>query len=268
MGSNHANTTYGAAFVASPEGTNLIFGDRNGASRVEPFKKLRVLIPNCGSKVQVSAGKIYRYRYKDVLYEHDATGKELRTIPIPREVKYWINFTVLPDGGVAFLDNQYDAIYFVDSNGRFVKTVKIHAKADSHLQNVSGIVVNNRLIVSENGRKELVAVDLDTYELSVFRSLRQIKGPWLSAVTYSGGIYYICTPTEIYSFSETSPENTLVASVPKGNLTGIAAVDDRLYAVVNLTGELFEFDKKTGATKLVLNNLGYPESLGYLGPLN
>lgn len=268
MESNNGHTTFGEAFVASPEGTGLIFGDREGIKRVAPFKKLQLLIPNSGSKVQVSSGKIYRYRYKDVVYEHDANGKELRTIPIPGQVKYWINFTVLPDGGVAFLDNQYDAIYFVDSNGRFVKTVKIHAKADSHLQNVNGIVVNNRLIVSENGRKELVAVDLDTFELSVFRSLRQIKGPWLSAVGYSGGIYYICTPTEIYSFSENSPENTLVASVPKGNLTGIAPVDDRLYAVVNFTGELFEIDKKTGAAKLLRNDLNYPESLGYLTPLN
>ncbi len=225
-------------------------------------------------------GEVYVHREKNVIV-YDATGQKRQTIPIPPEVRYSLDFVVLPDGQLAFLDNQNDAIYFVDVKGNHLQTVRLVDEPDRHFQNMDGIVVGNKLIVSENGHKELIEVDLDTYEVSLFRSLKQLRGG-LGAILYTDGRYYICQKRDIYSFTEDSAEITKVATTPEGNITGIVSANGRLFAVVNgmskvkelclsdkyrtTQGILYEIDPKTGKITQIRGALNFPSGVLVLRP--
>ncbi len=220
-------------------------------------------------------GEVYVQRERNVIV-YDATGKERRTVPISPEVRYSRDFLVLPGGQLAFLDNRNDVIYFVDVKGNHLQTVRLAEQADLHLQNMDGVVVGSKLIVSENGHNELIAVDLDTYKVSLFRSLKQLRG-WLGAIVYSDGRYYICQSRDIYSFTEDSAEITKVATMPEGNITGIVSANGRLFAVVNgmskvkerclsdkyrtTQGILYEIDPKTGKITQIRGALNFPSGV-------
>ena len=220
-------------------------------------------------------GEVYIHRGRNVMV-YDATGQKLQTISIPPEVQYSINFVVLPDGQLAFLDNQNDLIYFVDAKGNHLQTVRLTVELNGRLQYMGGIVVGSKLIVSENGHKELIEVDLDTYEVSLFRSLKQLQGG-LGAILYSDGRYYICQKRDIYSFTKDSAEITKVATTPEGNITGIVSANGRLFAVVNgmskikerslaakrrtTQGILYEIDPKTGKITQIRGDLNYPRGV-------
>ena len=94
------------------------------------------------------------------------------------------------------------------------------------------VVVSNKLVVSEDGTRQVVAVDLDTFELSVLRNLKHLKGS-LGAITFADGRYYVCQSQKIYSFSEDTEKVKLLASVPKGNIVGVVVTGGRLVVVVN-----------------------------------
>jgi len=207
---------------------------------------------------------------------YDATGKKHKSISIPAEVQWSTDFVVIPDKRMAFLDNMHDVIYFVDEHGKYLKTVAIADTPDNELQNMDGVVVDGRLIVSESGHNELVAVDLATYALSVFRSLKHLRG-WLGAIAYAEGQYYICQSQDIYSFKPGAPDVTKVATTPAGNITGIVFTQGRLLAVVNgmsrinerslaakcrtKNGVLYQIDPTSGEVTLLKDGLNYPEGI-------
>jgi hypothetical protein len=190
-------------------------------------------------------------------------GKLLRQIPRSANVKYYTDFVAIPDGRFAFLDNRDDVIYFVDSKGDNLKTVRMTAAPDSHLQNTDGVVIADRLIVSENGRKQLIEVNLNTYEVSVFCDLGELPGPWLGAIAYGRGVIYICTPNRVYALSVNRQARREVAALPSGqrNIAGIAYHAGYLYVVVNKTGLLYRIDPVLGTTELIKTGLNYPESV-------
>jgi len=206
----------------------------------------------------------------------DMFGKERRRIPVPKEVSYAINFVVVPDGRFAFLDNRNDAVYFVNVKGEHLKTVPFNDEPDNSWQNMDGVVVGNRLIISENGNNQVFAVDLSTYQVSIFRDLTNLKD-WLGAITYADGEYYICQSRAIYAFSEDSESVRKIASTPEGNITGIAYAQGRLFVVVNgqsrikerslaakhgtTQGVLYEINRETGEVRLVKDSLNYPQGV-------
>lgn len=198
---------------------------------------------------------------------YDAKGREQRSFEVPPEVQYYVSFTVLPEGGIAFLDNRNDAIYFVDKDGEHLKTVAISDEPDRKIQNMKGIVVDDQLIVSENGYNELLSVDLKNYELSVFRSLKQLGG-WLGAITYSDGAFYLCQSREIYTFTSESEEIKKLATTPKGNLTGAVVSDGRLLVEANGKWKrpaeersVYEIELKSGIVAEITSDLDIPEGL-------
>ena len=265
-------------FVIQPvqpaEVESLLVVERKQITKLDYSGESEVFVDGHGPAKSLD-GEVYVHREKNVIV-YDATGKKRQTIPIPPEVRYSVDFVVLPDGQLAFLDNRNDAIYFVDVKGNHLQTVRLVDEPDGHFQNMDGVVVGNKLIVSENGHKELIEVDLDTYEVSLFRSLKQL-GVGLGAILYSEGRYYICQRRNIYSFTEDSVEITKVATTPESNITGIVSANGRLFAVVNgmskikerglaakrrtTHGILYEIDPKTGKITQIRDGLNYPGGL-------
>jgi len=227
-----------------------------------------------GGSIQVLGQEVFCAQGKTVnVYNPD--GALLRSISVPADVVSYINFVVLPDRRMAFLDNHYDAIYFTAPDGTYLKTVPLFSVPDQHWQNMDGVVVNHTLVISENGNRQVVAIDLASYNLSIFRDLQTLHGS-LGPITYAGGSYYIAQAQSVLTFMPDSSATELVAKTPVGNITGIAAAGGRLFVVVNGVskrtssdpqakhGVLYELHPKDGTATVILDNLDYPEGLAAL----
>ena len=138
-----------------------------------------------------------------IITVYDVDGREQRSFEIPTEIKFYLSFYILTDGRIAFFDNEVDVVYFTDKNGQYLQTVSLGVGRNSRLQVMRGIQVGDKLIISQNGFNELMSIDLNSYEISLFRSLKQLDG-WLGAIAYSDGIYYLCQSQDIYSFTSNS----------------------------------------------------------------
>jgi hypothetical protein len=253
---------------------DFLVAEQAQLSKVDLAGRSEIVLEGSGP-VRIMQGELLVLRERQIITYY-ISGKEIQRIPIPEDVLYIIDFVVIPDGRLAFLDNQNDAIYFVSNRGKHLKTVTFLDKSDKRWQNMDGIVVDNKLIVSENGNSQLIAVNLSNYQVSIFRDFTGSRGP-LGTITYADKNYYICQRNAIYTFSENSENVDKVASIPEGNITGIAVVNGRMFVVVNgmsritekslaakrLTTEgiLYEIDCETGESTILREGLNYPNGL-------
>lgn len=190
---------------------------------------------------------------------YDLEGNYIKTISIPSQANQYQDLTTLPDGRIALSDNDDDNVFFIDSSGNLLATTKILDSQNPHFQNLDGIVVSNRLILSEDGNNHIIQIDLDTYKKSIFMDLKSLPH-WLGALTYAEGKYYICGPSVIYSFSE-GGSITKVSEIPESNITGIAVVDNFAYVCVDFSGRIYGVDLHTGASRILASELNYPKDL-------
>ena len=224
-----------------------------------PFLADSGIVRLCGDEIYVARP----YGIQPTVTVYNRAGEQVRTIPVPAEVRHFVSYVVSPDGRIAFLDNESDAIYFVDRTGKYLKTVRMREVPDSGLQNCDGVVAGNKLIVSEDGSKRLLAIDLDVYEATIFRDLRQLPGSWLGSITFAAGKFYVCTPNQVFSFSPDDPTEHHVATLPDGifNTAGIAHQAGRLFVVANKAGVVYEIDLASGNTKLIADGLQDPRGI-------
>ena len=94
------------------------------SGQVVPFPVASGIVRLHGDEVYVAVGGNSRDSMVTVC---NRAGVQLRTIPVPAEVRYFIDYVVLPDERIAFLDNRDDAIYFIDRTGKYLKTAR-HAR--------------------------------------------------------------------------------------------------------------------------------------------
>ena len=234
---------------------------RDGLESVRWDGTHQVLVSGTSSTpgVEVRDDRLYAYLSGDrVIAAFDLDGHEQSRTPVPTGL-YFIGFTALEDGRFALLNNWGDEVYFLDVNGTVLHTAKLKPEGDDHLQNVYGIQVGNRLIVSEDGDHHVLAIDLDTYDVSLFKDLSSWPGR-LGAIDYAFGKYYVCQSTQILSFTE-SGAATVVATLPAGNLTGITVEGETAYVTVNHSGMMYSVDLTTGQAALFASGFNYPEDL-------
>ena len=194
-----------------------------------------------------------------VLQEYDAYGNRLNMISIPPEVISKNGFAVLPDLDFAFFDNKNDKIYSIDYEGNYLETVNINPVADSNLQNTYGVAVDNSLIFSENGNNQLLRIDLTSYDVTIFKDLSHLPG-WLGDIDYSDGRYFICQARKIFSFIEGHDE-TLIATLPEGNITGIVVDSNFAYLTVKFAGTVYRINLSTGEAEEFIVGLNSPEDI-------
>jgi hypothetical protein len=197
-----------------------------------------------------------------VIVEYDHAGSVVGTIPAPPEVPGRYNFAILPDAGVAFLDNATDTISFVDPQGNFITKIEIPGHDLDHSQSVEGIVLDNRLIVSENGVREIIEVDLSTYAAGIYRNLSETGG-WIGDIDYSNGVFYVGQCRRVLTFTEATDPVELFA-LEDGCIAGIAVVGNYAYTVVNSTGTLHRTDRNTGDTVVLMDGLAYPQDIEFI----
>lgn len=222
------------------------------------------LINNLGDDLQLLNDELYLIDDGRVhVFVYDLMGNFRRIIPIPSSISgKFLQLTILPDGRLVFMDNQNDKIYFANSSGSLLSTVNIREQPDSLLQNLYGVVVGNHLIVSEDGSKRLIQIDVNTYQKSLFRDLSSLPDTWLGAIIFANGTYYICGPQTVYQFTEGS-DVTQVAQLPNDiyNITGIRIVDDFAFVSVNFAGEIQKIDLNNRIPTVLISGLNSPRAL-------
>ncbi|NNM03935.1 MAG: hypothetical protein HKO65_02435 [Gemmatimonadetes bacterium] len=224
-----------------------------------------------GDDIEVFGTRIYlsgikeEYRILEVGYD----GRLLSsTSPIRPDI-YAAGFTVLPDGGFAVLDNYSDSVHILDQDGFPRATVPIPDPLPGLLgrQIVDGLVVGNRLIVSETGRGKIFSVDLTTYETFVFFEFFETES-WLGAIAWDGGeVFHVYMNHDgvgkVFAFAETG-EPQKVCTLPETNAFGLASVGSYLFATVNRAGTVYRINRFTRKVEKILDGLDWPTDIEYL----
>ncbi len=236
-------------FTSTDSGVVRVFA--NGT--VQPLTGI-----SSGYSLELLDGKLYVNPSFNRLKVYTTDGAYVKNISVPSGVQY-LTFVVLPDERIAFLDNAGDRAFFVSPAGTLLTTVNLTAEPNDSLQNLDGVVVNNALILSEDGNNNVLRIDLSTYQVSLFKNLSHIES-WIGHITYSNGYYYVCGPRSIYRFTESS-NATEVARLPVGNIVGIVVVNDRAYATVNFNGSIYEVNLQNGNYTVFAEGLDYPYDL-------
>ena len=191
---------------------------------------------------------------------YDLQGHYLQTITTPSQAKDYLTFAALPGGRFALLDNLNDKVFFIDAAGSLLATTPMRPSADNHYQNVDGVVVGNRLIVSEDGDRQILQIDLTTYQASVFKDLSNVPVPSLGPIDYADGTFYVGAGLSLYSFTEWGGP-VKVADVPEKNITGLVVVGQSAYVCVNLGGKIYKINLTDGTAGLLASGLSLPMDL-------
>jgi len=192
--------------------------------------------------------------------EIDENGYVVARTPAPGSM--W--FAVLPDSRFAMLDNRNDSIHIIDTEGNIIISLGMLHSPDKHLQNVNGWVVGNSLIISEDGNDHLLEVDLQTYEVSIFKDCNSfVNYPeiWLNDITYRDGTYYLCQAKTIWTFSDPNGDVTKLTTLPEGNITSIVISDNYAYCPINFSGNVYKINLLTGQYELLASGLDYPDDM-------
>ncbi len=248
--------------IEAAQTQNLYVLTGQGVMQVSNNGQMQSVISGAGTDLDTSGNELYKITNdRSAVQVFDLVGNLSRSIPIPIEAAgEYLQLAVIPDGRLALMDNANDVVYFTDNSGGLITTAYLRSPADNSLQNLDGVVVGDRLIISEDGDKHLVQIDLNSYQASVYRDFSGLPLSWLGSLTYVAGQYYLTGPTQIYAFPE-GGDIRLVAEVPEGNITGIAVIDNTAYVSINFSGTIYKIVLSTGAVDALASGLDYPEAL-------
>ncbi len=240
-------------------GGTLLLQTRDGVTAVDASARSFMLNPSTAS-IEVLGTQIYLKGGRSIR-EIDHQGQLLRDIEISSPIVSGHDFVMLPGGGFIFAANGSDSVHFMNASGTYLGSVGM-PNPSPNLQNIDGVVVDDRVIVSDNGNNDLLAFDIGTHAGSIFRSFPNWGG-WLGAIDYADGLFYLCGSRSIRAFTEAG-EPRDVATLPQDNITGIVVVGSYAYVVVNFEGALHRVDVRTGEDEILLTGLNYPQDIEYL----
>jgi hypothetical protein len=244
--------------VPAVQANDLLVATDSGLVRVGRDTSSSTFLPTIGScqGVEVLNNRISVYlpASRDIV-SYSFQGVEQSRTHVPAGISF-LNFTALSDGRFALADNVQDAVYFIDQTGTLLRTAKIQPSPDKWWQEVDGVQVGNRLILSEDGNSHVLSIDLSTYDVSVLKDLSSWSG-WIGAISYCDGVFYLCQSQRVLSFTEGGPVSVL-SSLPEGNLCGIAVSNGNAYVTTNFSGDCYTVDLATGNYALLARALDYP----------
>jgi len=240
------------------DGTAFVVRTGEGVIYVQPDGSQRELLPGGGGYAVEAVGDIVYIGGKSGFAGYDLEGNEVSYASFDSAYR-GLTFVAIGDGRFATLDNSDDEVHFLAADGTHLATVLIQPTPNSSLQNVDGVVVGNQLVVSEDGDSHILAIDLDTYEVSTLADLSAWPG-WLGAIDYHDGTYYVCQSRRLLQFAP-GGEVTEVSTLPAGSLTGIVVVDGYAYVTVNFADAVYRVDVDTGAYELFGGAFDYPADI-------
>lgn len=244
--------------------TELIVAERHRLLKLTRQGEVSTFLQGEFQIAQVRSNNQLFARQGRTVHVYDWRARETRAINVPQEPNGDIAFTVLPDDRMAFFNNMRHEIRFTTSAGQSLRTVQIGSPRGGELVCLNGVVSDGKLIFIDNGWRQVCAVDLATYDLSLVHDSVN-PGP-LDAIGYAEGNYYVCTQNKVLKVSSDSPGVQELATLPKCSITGILPLWKRLYVVVNGVGQarggaLYDVDPSSGAVTLLMDGLEYPQGI-------
>ncbi len=234
----------GGAWIMNQEGEKIWFSSK-ASPDIDVFNNLIFL--HDGNRISV-------YTWE---------GDLVRIVEIDSQITNPYVMCVLPGEEFAFLDNSDDVVSITDTDGNLKETISITGNpADGNLQSIEAVVVENMLIVSEDGSGHLIGIDLDTYERGVFKDLEQLTG-WLGDIDFSDGLFYLVQSRKVHRFTREGEVETL-CELPEGNNTGIAVHKDFAYVTSNFGNKIYRINIRNGEYSVLLDNVDYPKDIELL----
>ena len=259
-GTDEVEVTY--RFQLDPD-TRFLVATRDGVLLLNAHGESSPFLDAGPAGLEVLGDRIFILTYRGI-EEFDAEGNRVNVVLLPDEVRSPLDFAVLTDGSFAVLDNNNDNVYFLSATGDFIQQVSMGV-ADNLNQNLDGIVVDNSLIISENGNNKLLSIDLSTYALRTFKDLSYLSG-WLSGIGYKDGLYYVGQSMRLWSFEHPFEHAVLVTEfAEKFNVTNFVLVGNTAFATLNFAGEVQKINVATGEAETFLGGLNYPVDIELLG---
>jgi len=240
--------------VGSDQGLIAFDEDGNRSSPI-PLHSYRALIEVLGLRIFVGHTGIG-------LEEHHHSGRSLWKISEPPEIGRMINFTALPEGRFAILDNAADLISIIDSTGMVFQQVGWQGEPNNHLQNMHGEFLDDQLIISETGDRTILKLDLNTMEFSLFRDFSDACG-FLGDIAWAENTYYSAQGYNVVAFTAESPATQVLSAYPDNWVAGIVVVGRYLYCTINHAGKVLRADLETGEVEVFAEGLDHPSDIEF-----
>jgi hypothetical protein len=194
--------------------------------------------------------------------ELDHEGNVIGVRPNPPEIPWATTSIVLPDAGMAFINNERDSIYFMGPLGDFVHVIPTPHQSPGGLQSTGGTTVGNSLVMVDTRSDYIFKIDLGTYAVDSLAAVVP-GGRDLRDVDYSDGAYYVCRSEGIYRYRE--GEGVVeVCSIPGANHCAICVVGTQAYVCSCGQDEVYRIDLSTGEYEALTDGISGPEDIEYI----
>ncbi len=239
-------------------GGTLLIKTRNGLMAVDLYGESFPFAEQIGW-VEVFGTRIFVARRNIAELNHD--GELIGLWALPGPIPFSTGFVALADEVFVHLNNEYDRVYFMEEYGLIVIPVDMPEASPDELQNMRGVVVDNRLLISETGTGKLAAFDIDAHSATVWRDLHGMGA--LGDIDHVAGVYYLSQANTLYRFNE-GGGIAAVATVGDADITGVAVVGNSAYLVAASSGRLYRVQIDTGQVLVMLEGLSYPQDIEYV----
>ena len=250
--------------TADPAATLYVLSRNGIVTRISPTGDKQIILQGISgyAGLQAVGGKLYvTNAARSEILVNNLNGKPLGAVPLPSGL-FYLSFTVLPAGRFALLDNGLDKIHIIDSAGKLLATVDLLPQPDDQLQYLDGIVMGNRLLVSDDSAMQLFAIDLQTYQKTTFAKSAMLPSSMLGAMAQADHKLYVANSLTIYEV----PENGRAKGVTAlpwtgGGITGMTVVGSSIYACTNVGGAVYRVNLVDRSVTLVASDLYAPWGL-------
>lgn len=98
----------------------------------------------------------------------ESRAQKTRGFLVPLRIDGFVRMLALPDGRTVYLDAQKRLVHFVDAQGKYQEIIALEGASSDDM---FAVVAGSALIVSEDGKRRLISVDLATHRVGVLRDL-------------------------------------------------------------------------------------------------
>lgn len=236
---------------------NVFLSTEDGIYKVSEsgeYKKLSQLERSYGLEVCQDALYVTWGPKGQSIKKYTLDGKFIDETPIPFEAIEYINFKCLPNSRIALLNNVEDEVNIIDLKGTLIKTVSMGTKKDKHWQDLDAVVVGDSLYVAEVGESQVLRIQLDTFQTSIFKNLKSQLFA-ISSITYSPhtGLFYATDQDRgLYSFNDTQDVKMVTKKYIGGWYGDIEVVYPFVY-IAQSQGRVVVFNLETQEFKELCN---------------
>ena len=237
----------------------LLIGTQDGIASLDIASKTVTPLEVGGRYFAYWNGKIYAYADSQTINVYDLQGDPAGTITHP-EYPYSRWYVVIDDNRIALLDNGEDKVHFIDFDGNLVKDVAFTPSAGV-LENIDGVVVDGKLVISEDNYKHVFAIDLNDYSVSTLEDLSGQSTAWLTGIAYHDGSYFTgLSDGTILKFSAGGAASEF-AHLPNGISAYMTADDENIYVSSGNAGYVYAVSLADGSVQELASGLDKASSI-------